>query len=1191
MALFRLGSFDVDQLLGRGGMGEVWRGRHVGSEVPVAIKVMTSEALRNESFQRAFAAEVRAVASLDHPHLIRLFDVGQVHAEAARGSAGRLPEGSPYLVMELAAGGNLSTHPPPQRWADVRAVLFDLLDGLAHAHARGVIHRDIKPGNVIWGSPLPGSDQPRVVLSDFGIAHAGEGGGRGGPTWGTPAYMAPERFTLEWRDLGPWTDLYSVGCLAFTVLRGRPPFRGQPLAEAMQAHLYRPVPALRATCAVPAGLDAWLRVLLAKSPHDRFASAADAAWALRELGDADPDAHVRPISGPLQDEDTQAPGSSEGSNRNSRVVRPDRGFDSVGSVSQNEVRTAGALHTVGPAETTWTDDTFDPRAHDWVREGRSHPAAAAPRRLAYPRPPLPGSWRAPVEQGLDAELPGGGLRLFGLRVVRMVDRDAERDALWEALGRVHQRHRATGVLLRGPVGCGKTRLAEWLCERALEVGGAVVLRADHGPGGGVPALARMIAVTLHVHDLGRRALRSRAQAWLAARGVTDERVVRDIVDAAALGAGLGQGESAVDLRTTVRRFVEVLARDRPVILHLDDVAWSATSVGFVSDLLEHDRRLPVLLLLTSRDEALKVRPVVDQALRHMEKERSLQSIAVPALPAPFRIELVRNLLGVEPELARRIAAHTQGNPLFTVSLVRDWVSRGVLVESPEGLCAQAGEELRLPNDLGEVWARRLGDLLALSGPSGRLALELAAVLGLSVDQSEWLRAWDQPAWCARRTVAETPLPVDLVDRMVDERLAVRVAGGWRFVHDVVREDLLAMASLAGRLRDGHLACSAMLAARGDGSSTGTLIRRGRHLAAADEFDLAAPMLLTAAEQRLTAGDPVSVATLLDEVTEILVGMQSAAGQRLRTRLRLARARLMLESDQYEAARREAEELEQEVSGNTEPELRRAVGQARLLLSRLFLQEGRPNDAARMLDSARAYLESEIELGDLAYLLQVRGEVYYAVGQLDSAEEVLAEAAELVGSMARESEWARCVVALARVAADRGDLVHAEGLLASALERCRSRRDRLGEARALRIGGRVALMRGEVDLADQRLRRAQSIYQRQGVRLVPACRLGRAQVAIVRGQYDEAQRLLDSARQERQGSRANEARILSIELLLAAHRADWVRFDAAGEKLSGLLTRTGLRLTEIQEAGTRAVALASSAGETRRASRMRSLLSS
>ena len=193
-----VGPFHLDRIIGRGGMGEVWRARHVDGRHTVAVKVLTSQAAQDLYFQASFRNEARAAAGLTHPNIAAVFDYGRIPAEADRASEGRLRAGSPYLVMEMAAGGSLEGHLGRLEWRDIRVILLCLLDALAHAHARGVVHRDLKPGNALlaggWG---------RVKLTDFGLAHApgsdsalreDEG------AVGTPAYMAPEQFEGSWRD-------------------------------------------------------------------------------------------------------------------------------------------------------------------------------------------------------------------------------------------------------------------------------------------------------------------------------------------------------------------------------------------------------------------------------------------------------------------------------------------------------------------------------------------------------------------------------------------------------------------------------------------------------------------------------------------------------------------------------------------------------------------------------------------------------------------------------------------------------------------------------------------------------------------------------------------------------------------------------------------------------------------------------
>ncbi|MFZ5480967.1 MAG: serine/threonine-protein kinase, partial [Myxococcota bacterium] len=270
-----LGAFAVEEPIGRGGAATVWRGRHRRSGLPVAIKVL--------DVAEPQEAEVRAVAGLDHPNVVLLFDHGV------------LPDGSgrPWLAMELARGTLANAAPLP--WPDLRDVLERLLSALAHAHARGVFHLDLKPANVLLGcrrgewepaeDPLSG-----LRLADFGIARrvrTGERDPAHGAIVGTPAYMAPEQARGQRHRTGPWTDLYALACTAWELASGAPPFDGDSPTEILQAHVVREPPPLRNRVPVPAGFAGWLAWLLEKEPRDRALRAADAAEALRALPEDD----------------------------------------------------------------------------------------------------------------------------------------------------------------------------------------------------------------------------------------------------------------------------------------------------------------------------------------------------------------------------------------------------------------------------------------------------------------------------------------------------------------------------------------------------------------------------------------------------------------------------------------------------------------------------------------------------------------------------------------------------------------------------------------------------------------------------------------------------------------------------------------------------------------------------------------
>ena len=148
-----LGPFDLVQPVARGGMAEVWRGVHRDREVPVAVKVITGDFARDPAYHRRFADEVRAVAALDHPGIVTILDHGKVDGAAAASSDGRLTEGTPWLAMEYCSHGTVNKLAMPLSWNRVRNILLSTLDALAHAHARGVVHRDLKPPNILLAGP------------------------------------------------------------------------------------------------------------------------------------------------------------------------------------------------------------------------------------------------------------------------------------------------------------------------------------------------------------------------------------------------------------------------------------------------------------------------------------------------------------------------------------------------------------------------------------------------------------------------------------------------------------------------------------------------------------------------------------------------------------------------------------------------------------------------------------------------------------------------------------------------------------------------------------------------------------------------------------------------------------------------------------------------------------------------------
>lgn len=258
--------YELLEIVGSGGMGVVYRARDRVLGRTVAVKVIRRE-LADEEFVRRFEREAAILARVRSPHIVVVFDYGS-------------SDGQFYLVTDFHADGDLvgwlEQHGPmpPRLAVDVTAAVAE---GLADAHAHGVVHRDVKPGNVLlWRR----GEQLLPVLADFGIATAEDGGLTvTGGVPGSPPFMAPERHLGQAATAA--TDVYALGCLLYNLLTGRPPYDGTSF-QAAHAHINDPVPRVPADLERVEGLDAIVGRCMAKAPEDRYPTASDAAAALRD---------------------------------------------------------------------------------------------------------------------------------------------------------------------------------------------------------------------------------------------------------------------------------------------------------------------------------------------------------------------------------------------------------------------------------------------------------------------------------------------------------------------------------------------------------------------------------------------------------------------------------------------------------------------------------------------------------------------------------------------------------------------------------------------------------------------------------------------------------------------------------------------------------------------------------------------
>src|SRR5437867_912966 len=256
------GRYVLDEQIGDGGYGEVWCALDTVLSRPVAVKLLHPRYTQRSEALARFRAEARHAGGLSHENIAQVFD----YVEPADGQP-------PYLVMELVDGPSLETVLTDGRLDDSRTmdIVAQAAAGLQAAHAAGMIHRDIKPGNLLLA---PGGT---VKITDFGIAHTIGSAPltASGELIGTPGYLAPERAMGE--RATPASDLYSLGMLAYECLAGTPPFRGTPLEVAL-AHRDRPLPPLPPSVAVDVA--ALVMRLAAKDPARRLSDAAEVAvWA------------------------------------------------------------------------------------------------------------------------------------------------------------------------------------------------------------------------------------------------------------------------------------------------------------------------------------------------------------------------------------------------------------------------------------------------------------------------------------------------------------------------------------------------------------------------------------------------------------------------------------------------------------------------------------------------------------------------------------------------------------------------------------------------------------------------------------------------------------------------------------------------------------------------------------------------
>lgn len=265
-----IGKYTILEELGRGAFATVFRARDTVLQRDVALKILHPPLMADPDFMRRFETDARAAAQLEHPHIVTIHDLGQAETRY-------------YIAMQYLPGGTLADRlaSGPLPWSDAVCVITEIAEALDFVHARGLIHRDVKPTNILFNA------RGEAVLADFGLVKAVEGSAVArsstGGVIGTPAYLAPE--VWEGKPVTPATDVYALGCVLFEMLTGTVLFTGDTTPAVMRKHfLPHEYPATWPE-GVPPEVQNLLERALAPDPAARYAKAGDFASALRHLAE------------------------------------------------------------------------------------------------------------------------------------------------------------------------------------------------------------------------------------------------------------------------------------------------------------------------------------------------------------------------------------------------------------------------------------------------------------------------------------------------------------------------------------------------------------------------------------------------------------------------------------------------------------------------------------------------------------------------------------------------------------------------------------------------------------------------------------------------------------------------------------------------------------------------------------------
>jgi tetratricopeptide (TPR) repeat protein len=1030
-----------DPLLGQGGMGRVVRARDRVLDVPVAMKLVRPEFGSDPRFRKLFDLEVRISARFTHPHIVPLHDHGV------------LEDGTPWLGMALADAGSFKTliKQGPEDWAQIQRLTIELMEALGHLHARGVVHRDVKPENVLL---FTGDDGlPHVWLADLGLANVSlHLAKRRGRREGTPGYMSPEQAMGLPREYGPATDVYAVGSVLWELVTGDIPYDSHLTSATADLPTLIPRPGLK----VPAGVARLLKNMLDAEPLSRYDLAADVRTELLALGP--PDRERGDFDGP-----------EEG----------------IGTIARGAKALRGASSVVLEA----------------IREGAESSPGLDPYVPFWNRPlPEPLPERPPAEEGFGASA-RASLELFALRDPPLVARDSLRQALWEEARRVRDDGQTRVVLVTGAAGSGKTRLVQSMV-RALEQGGwaesvTLTYQDPRGVEDGYFGAARAI---LRPWKESRASLQSRLRRRLARERGSLDAIVKEEASLLTRWCGFADDDSDEPVPEGMGL--------REVYRHLDSRGWRGLSV-MVLENAHHGRdegdglalaeaqvrsstQDSLLILATLRTEDLEARPDLRERVAALEAAGA-RRIDVPPLSREDTLRLIEESLALEPALAELAAQRCEGNPLFARQLLLEWAGRGWLVPAGDHYRLQDGVDASevLPTDATSLLRSRLEGLAEASGSARRFrdTLHMAAMAGMAVP----------------RDLVEGLAGDELVDFVIGCDLWEEREDRMRFTSTLLHQ---AMRTLAEERRDAnylHRRLGRAYARYGEASGRDVNLDIGRHAMVGRDFELAIGALMAsckAAWRRRNSNELEEAGQLAIEATLRSPAVAQHAGW-----ANLWKARAHELRGEPETALEHFRAATEHFEGVADD-----LGMAAGLIGQGWasLQMGRLEDADRFYERAFEYARELDAMWPQIKVVEGRAWLEQQKRNFDGAEILFTRAANWSRKSGDIRGKGEALLGQAYVALRRGEFEEAEEIYEEAAQAFQDADDLLGVARAWVGEGVVGRQRSDFATALELFEKAVAVGEELGATdIVMDARYRRAEVLRRQGDSDGAEKLYES----------------------------------------------------------------------------------